>query len=108
MAFILRDAGIRFVREHQFHPRRRWRFDFALPERRIAIEVEGGVFSQGRHTRGVGFMKDCEKYNAATALGWRIFRFPANHISHDCLKPINQLIQMETASDGNPDTSSKG
>lgn len=53
-------------------------------------------------------MKDCEKYNAATALGWRIFRFPANHISHDCLKPINQLIQMETASDGNPDTSSKG
>ena len=101
MALILRDAGIRFVREHQFHPTRRWRFDFAITDRRIAIEIEGGVFSQGRHTRGIGFVNDCEKYNTATAMGWRIFRFPATHINHDCLNPINQLIQMEIANHGN-------
>jgi very-short-patch-repair endonuclease len=53
------------VREHRFHAVRRWRFDFAYPDQKLAIEVEGGVWSVGRHTRGAGFTKDCEKYNTA-------------------------------------------
>lgn len=63
------------ARELKFHPDRRWRFDFGWPERKIAAEVEGGVYSGGRHTRGAGFTADCEKYNAAAALGWRVLRF---------------------------------
>jgi hypothetical protein len=51
-----------------------WRFDFAIPGLFIAFEVEGGTFTNGRHTRGVGFEEDCEKYNAATLLGWRVYR----------------------------------
>ena len=62
-------------REVQVQPGRRWRFDFAYPERGIAMEVEGGTYSGGRHTRGHGFHADCEKYNAATAQGWRVYRF---------------------------------
>lgn len=61
--------------EHRFHPKRRWRFDFAFPESRIAVEVEGGTWAGGRHTTGKGFQKDCEKYNAAVELGWRVLRF---------------------------------
>ena len=53
---------------------RRWRFDWAWPSRFIALEVEGGVWTQGRHTRGSGFVKDLEKYNTATALGWAVYR----------------------------------
>jgi len=53
---------------------RRWRFDYAWPERRIALEVEGGIWSGGRHTRAAGFLKDMEKYNEAAAQGWRIIR----------------------------------
>ena len=49
--------------------------DAAFPERKIAVEIDGGVFVSGRHTRGVGFMKDCEKMNMAALLGWRVFRF---------------------------------
>ncbi len=60
--------------EHHFHPERMWRFDYAWPEHRIALEVEGGVWTQGRHTRGSGFVKDMEKYNAAAVLGWRVLR----------------------------------
>jgi len=63
------------AREYRFHPVRRWRFDFAIPERMIAIECEGGVHSHGRHTRGSGFVADCEKYNHAAAAGWFVFRF---------------------------------
>jgi hypothetical protein len=60
-------------REHMFHAGRRWRFDFAWPEVKLAVEIEG----RGRHQNVVGFRKDAEKYNTAIALGWRVLRFPA-------------------------------
>ena len=63
------------VAEHRFHPVRRWRFDFAWPEKRLAVEVEGGVFVQGRHARGAGIRADIEKYNAAVLMGWRVLRY---------------------------------
>jgi hypothetical protein len=62
------------VAEHRFHATRKWRFDWAWPEYRIALEEEGGVWTGGRHTRPMGFLKDMEKYNEAAALGWRILR----------------------------------
>jgi very-short-patch-repair endonuclease len=62
------------VEEYRFHPERKWRFDYAWPTHRVALEVEGGVFSGGRHSRGAGFRADAEKYNQAAALGWRLLR----------------------------------
>jgi len=67
-------------REFRFHPTRRWRFDLAWPDKMLAAEVEGGVYSRGRHTRGKGFVEDCEKYNEAALLGWRVLRFPTQTI----------------------------
>jgi hypothetical protein len=55
-------------------PSRRWAFDFAWRHWQIALEVEGGVFSSGRHTRGVGYTEDCEKYNRAAIEGWLVIR----------------------------------
>lgn len=60
------------VPEWRFHVERRWRFDYAWPLPKLALEVEGGLFTQGRHTRGVGAVKDLEKYSEAAILGWRI------------------------------------
>ena len=62
------------VREHRFHPTRRWRFDFAWPDRKLAVEVEGAMWTNGRHTRPEGFQSDLEKYNEATMAGWRVLR----------------------------------
>lgn len=68
-------AGIpRAQTEFTFHPTRKWRFDYAWPEFRLALEVEGGAWTNGRHTRGSGFVRDLEKYSEAAALGWRIIR----------------------------------
>lgn len=61
-------------REHRFLPPRRFRFDYAWPSRKVALEVEGGVWSQGRHVRGSGFLDDMEKYNLAALNGWRVLR----------------------------------
>lgn len=74
---LCQDLGIEAPkREWHFHDTRAWRFDFAWPERRIAVEVEGGVWTHGRHTRSSGFIADCEKYNEAARLNWRVFRMP--------------------------------
>ena len=52
-----------------------WRFDFAWPDYVLAIEVEGGTHTQGRHVRGKGFEDDCDKYNYAALNGWMLLRF---------------------------------
>jgi very-short-patch-repair endonuclease len=69
-----------FVREFTPIKGRRWRVDFAHAEKRIAVEVEGGTWSGGRHTRGKGFEQDCEKYAALTLDGWRVLRVTGKHI----------------------------
>lgn len=71
-------------REYRFDEVRMWRFDFAWPEHRVAVEVDGGTWSGGRHNRGAGFEADAEKINAATALGWRVFRYTAMRIRSGC------------------------
>lgn len=74
--FQLQLAGLPLPeREFLFHKRRKWRFDFAWPDLLIAVEVEGGVFSGGRHVRGQGYESDCEKYNEAQLIGWMVLRF---------------------------------
>jgi len=84
------------VQEYMFHPERRWRFDYAWPENKVAMEVEGGAWVRGRHTRGAGFVKDMEKYNAAASLGWRVFRFtPAQVRRFEHVPVILEAIQKK-------------
>ncbi|MBK7885496.1 MAG: hypothetical protein IPJ81_18155 [Chitinophagaceae bacterium] len=64
--------------EHQFNPERKWRFDWAIPALKIAIEYEGGIFMEkSGHTSARGMTKDTDKYNSAQALGWVVLRFTA-------------------------------
>ncbi len=65
--------------EYQFHPKRRWRFDHAWVEYKIALEIDGGAWSNGRHTRGKGFLGDMEKLNEAVISGWRVLRCTPQH-----------------------------
>ena len=70
--------------ERQFRfSKRRWRLDFAWPEKKVAVEIHGGVYSHGRHTRGVGFTNDCEKMAHAAALGWRVLPFTGEQLRRD-------------------------
>lgn len=75
---IMLAAAIAEVRmpdaEHRFHPERKWRFDFAWPEAKLAIEVNGGG-SRGRHNTVMGATRDAEKLNAAQTLGWAVLQY---------------------------------
>lgn len=78
-AWQLKAHGIPYRTEMRFHPTRKWRFDFVINER-IAIEIEGGHFTHGRHVRGKGFEADCEKYNEAQLAGYIVLRGTSNHV----------------------------
>lgn len=80
------------IKEFRFSERR-WRFDYAFPDSKVALEIEGGVWINGRHTRGQGYINDCEKYNRATILGWKVLRvIPNMLISNDTIQLIKQAI----------------
>ena len=82
-----------YTREYRFNQQRRWRFDFAWIDHKIAIEVEGVVGGAGgRHQRAGGFSNDCEKYNSAIIDGWRILRYTQKQIAQMCA--INDLKQI--------------
>lgn len=81
-AFMLKATNTTgWQREFRFAPPRRWRFDFAWPQQRIALEIEGGTWVGGRHNRGAGYVNDLEKYNTATLLGWRLLRVTPEMVS---------------------------
>jgi very-short-patch-repair endonuclease len=72
----LRRRGVpAWIRELVFAPGRRYRFDFAWPDLMVAVEIEGGTWIAGRHSRGSGFAADCRKYNDAAERGWAVLRF---------------------------------
>jgi len=91
MELLLRANGIPFKREYRFHNVRKWRFDFALTDWWIAIEVEGGIFTKGRHTRGSGFTSDLLKYNAAVTLGWLVLRYTTAQVNANVISDINKV-----------------
>lgn len=76
-------------------PERAWRLDFAWPEHKIAVELEGGIWVGGRHNRGAGFEEDAVKYNDAVIRGWRILRYTTTMLKNDpagCINRVRGLI----------------
>jgi very-short-patch-repair endonuclease len=91
---IERLTGITPMEEYRFHPSRRWRFDLALPSQKIAIEIEGGAWVNGRHVRPKGYRGDMEKYNQAQLLGWRVLRYAPDQIA-ECITDLGALVVRE-------------
>ena len=69
-----------------FHPKRKWRFDYAWEAQKLALEIHGGIHSGGRHTRGRGFVEDRAKMNEATLLGWTVLEVTPEHIKSGQLR----------------------
>lgn len=83
------------VTEFWFHPERKWRFDLAWVEVRVAVEVHGGIHSGGRHTRGAGFERDREKMNEAQLLGWLVLEVTGEQIrSGQALGWIERALEV--------------
>ncbi len=92
LARELKTLKIEFEQEFEFHPKRKWRADFHLVGKKILVEVEGAIWSGGRHTRGKGYIGDMEKYNAATMLGYQVIRFSTDQVKSGLA--IQQIEKM--------------
>jgi very-short-patch-repair endonuclease len=92
---VTRATDVAWEREYRFDSTRQWKFDACFPSRKIAVEVEGGIWKYGRHNRAIGYMADLEKYNSAAALGYRIFRFTWQQIGDG--SAVQLLIQVLAA-----------
>jgi very-short-patch-repair endonuclease len=72
-----------------------WRFDFAFLDQKIAVEIEGGAWTGGRHTRGKGFSEDLIKYDAAMNLGWTVYRCDGSMVKNGCaINTIRKLLEI--------------
>ncbi|MDC4487851.1 endonuclease domain-containing protein [Acinetobacter baumannii] len=93
LATHLRACKVGFEQEYKFHPKRKWRADFLITGTKILIEVEGGIWSGGRHTRGKGYLGDMEKYNEAAMMGFTVLRFSTEQVKSGlAIKKIEQLV----------------
>lgn len=93
LARELKTLKIEFEQEFEFHPKRKWRADFHLIDKKILVEVEGGIWSGGRHTRGKGYLGDMEKYNAATMMGFQVIRFSTDQVkSGHAIQQIEKMV----------------
>lgn len=86
---LCRAAGLpEPVPELRFAPPRRWRFDWAWPDHGLALEVQGGLFVNGRHSRGASLLREHEKLNAAAAKGYRVLFVTPQQIASGAAIPI--------------------
>lgn len=93
LSLQLKALKIAFEREFKFCQDRKWRADFHLVDKMILIEVEGGIWSQGRHTRGSGYIADMEKYNEATLLGYQVIRFSTEQVKSGlAIRKIEMMV----------------
>jgi len=89
------------VAEYRFDPKRRWRCDFAFPELKLCIELDGGVWmsahnKKSRHFHGIGAINDMEKMNALTEQGYHLLRYQPQKIDYSqILRVYNCLLQKK-------------
>jgi len=80
-----------WITEHKFHPTRRWRLDFAHEGLKIGVEINGGVWTRGRHVRGKGYLGDLEKSNQAQLLGWTYLQYAPNQLA-EMIRDVKALV----------------
>src|SRR4029077_13770481 len=83
------------VMQHKFHPTRKWRWDFSWPDQLLAVEIQGGAFWGGRHTRGAEQAKDYEKQREAVKLGWRVLPFNTKDLD-DVVSVVECVVELLT------------
>lgn len=99
-ALMLRAAGIEYTPEYRVVEGRRFRFDFAFPGERLAVEIDGGTWVRGRHNRPQGYAKDCEKLNLAVLHGWRVLRFTSEQVRDGTALRTTELALHKHTNEG--------
>ena len=85
------------ILEHRFDLKRRFRFDIAWLDKKVALEVEGGIYRKGggAHSGITAQLRDIEKYNLATVQGWRVLRVePKNLLKTETFEMVKKCLEL--------------
>lgn len=96
MKLIDIELGLEVWREFYFSTERLYRFDYAIPEYKVAIECNGGIWAKGNsgHSSGKGIMRDMDKNNLAQSLGWNLISVtPGQLMTSYTIGLINDLAK---------------
>ena len=83
------------IKEYQFLKDRKFRFDYAIPKWQVAVEIEGGVYVRGAHTRPTRYISDCEKYNLAQLNGWIVIRYADEKQMMNLVSDIKNAVRLQ-------------
>lgn len=90
----LKYSGIEYIKEYKFHPKRKWRADFYLPQLNILAEYEGLNSEKSGHTTLVGYSLNCEKYNAAALMGFKVLRYTTINY-REFFRDVEHLMKVQ-------------
>lgn len=79
------------IPEFRFHASRKWRADYCWPDQRIIVEIDGGIWTGGRHSGGTGQLRDMEKLNAAALLGFLVLRYTPQQMGQ-CMEDLTAMF----------------
>jgi len=101
LLYLLRANGLpEGETEYRFHPIRRWKFDRAWKEYMLAVELNGAIYTKGRHSTGKGLEGDYEKINEAQIMGWKVLQFSGGQLENgyaiSAIKRALECILQET------------
>lgn len=81
------------VPEHRIAGRK-FAYDWAWPDLRVVLEVQGGVHSRGAHARPWGILRDMEKANFAAVNGYHtLFFTPQQLCSAETMTLLDQVLR---------------
>ena len=80
--------------EYRFDPERKWRFDLCWPSAMTAVEINGSIFTRGRHTRGKGFLADREKINRAQRLGFAVLEYATHEVDLEFGRVLDEIVEL--------------
>lgn len=93
LVMLCRSAGLpEPIPEYRFHHARKWRADYCWPIHKVIVEIDGGLFVRGRHSRGAGMLADFEKLNAAALLGFAVLRYAPSQIKRECMRDLELMF----------------
>lgn len=81
------------VAEYEFLEDRKFRLDFAWPEHKVGLELQGGTWTKGAHVRGKGYREDCEKLNLAQLDGWIVLWVTTDMLSDDPMEVVEMILR---------------
>ncbi len=89
------------VPEYVFAAPRKWRFDWLWADADVALEIEGGAWTEGRHVRGKGYLNDITKYNEAQLAGFVLLRCTPDDVkSGAAFALVKRALSGETTGRG--------